>query len=52
MEVAKRYGPARMDGQSIGLWGQLLYGLGNLLVYGPFAQQPGLFACAGGLYRR
>ena len=35
MDIAKRYGPARMDGQSIGLMGSLLYGLGNLLVYGP-----------------
>ena len=35
MDIAKRYGPARMDGQSIGLLGSLLYGLGNLLVYGP-----------------
>ena len=34
MDIAKRYGPARMDGQSIGLLGSLLYGLGNLLVYG------------------
>ncbi len=35
MDIAKRYGPARMDGQSIGLMGSLLYGLGNLLVFGP-----------------
>ena len=35
MDIAKRYGPALMDGQSIGLMGSLLYGLGNLLVYGP-----------------
>jgi len=34
MDVARRYGSARRDGQSIGLRGQLLYGLGNLLVYG------------------
>jgi len=34
MDVARRYGFARRDGQSIGLMGQLLYGLGNLLVYG------------------
>ena len=34
MDVARRYGSARRDGQSIGLMGQLLYGLGNLLVYG------------------
>ena len=41
MEVAKRYGPARMDGQSIGLWGQLIYGLGHLLVYGPLRNNLG-----------
>jgi long-chain acyl-CoA synthetase len=35
MDIAKRYGPARMDGQSIGLMGSLLYGLGNLLIFGP-----------------
>ena len=34
MDVARRYGSARRDGQSIGLMGQLWYGLGNLLVYG------------------
>jgi len=34
MDVARRYGSARRDGQSIGLMGQLLYGVGNLLVYG------------------
>ena len=34
MDVARRYGSARRDGQSICLMGQLLYGVGNLLVYG------------------
>jgi len=41
MDIARRYGPARMDGQSIGLWGQLLYGLGDLLVYGPLRNNLG-----------
>jgi long-chain acyl-CoA synthetase len=35
MEVAKRVGPARMDGKRIGALQTLLYALGNLLVYGP-----------------
>ena len=35
MDVAKRVGPARMDGKAIGAADTLLYGLGNLLVYGP-----------------
>ena len=41
MDVARRYGPARRDGQSIGWLGQLLYGLGNLLVYGPLRNNLG-----------
>jgi long-chain acyl-CoA synthetase len=41
MDIARRYGPARMVGQSIGLWGQLLYGLGDLLVYGPLRNNLG-----------
>jgi long-chain acyl-CoA synthetase len=35
MDVAKHVGPARMDGKAVGLAQSLLYGLGNLLVYGP-----------------
>ena len=35
MGVAKRVGPARMDAQPIGFLNQLLYSLGNGLVYGP-----------------
>ena len=35
MAVAKRVGPARMDGKSIGALQTLLYAIGNLLVYGP-----------------
>ena len=41
MDVARRYGSARRDGQSIGLIGQLLYGLGNLWVYGPLRNNLG-----------
>jgi len=41
MDIARRYGPARMDGQSIGLWGQLIYCLGNLLIYGPLRNNLG-----------
>ncbi len=35
MGVAKRVGPARMDGKSIGVLQTLLYALGNVLVYAP-----------------
>jgi long-chain acyl-CoA synthetase len=35
MAVAKRVGPARMDGKSIGALQAVLYAAGNLLVYGP-----------------
>ena len=41
MDIAKRFGLARMDGQAIGLMGQLLYGLGNILVYGPLRNNLG-----------
>ena len=42
MAVARRVGPARMDGKRIGLADQLLYGLGNVLVYGPLRNTLGL----------
>ncbi len=35
MDVAKRVGPALMDGKPVRLWDRLLYAKGNLLVYGP-----------------
>ena len=35
MDVAKRVGPAMMDGKPIGLADRLLYALGNVVVYGP-----------------
>jgi len=42
MAVAKRVGPARMDGKSIGFGNTLLYALGNLLVYGPLRNNLGM----------
>jgi long-chain acyl-CoA synthetase len=41
MRVAKKVGPKRMDGESIGLFNSLVYGLGNLLVYGPLRNNLG-----------
>ena len=41
MDVAKRVGPARMDGKSIGALQTLLYAIGNLLVYGPLRNNLG-----------
>ena len=35
MQVARRVGPRRMDGQALSLSDRLLYALGNLCVYGP-----------------
>ena len=35
MKVAQRVGPARMNGQPVGLVQGLLYGVGNWMVYGP-----------------
>ena len=42
MDVAKRVGPARMDGKSIGFGNALMYWLGNLLVYGPLRNNLGM----------
>ena len=42
MAVAKRLGPTRMDGQSLGLLDGLLYALGNVLVYGPLRNNLGM----------
>ncbi len=41
MRLAKEVGPKRMDGESIGLFNSLMYGLGNLLVYGPLRNNLG-----------
>lgn len=35
MALARRVGPARMDGQRLGLADRIAWALGNLLVYGP-----------------
>ena len=42
MDVARRVGPARMDGKSIGFGNALMYWLGNLLVYGPLRNNLGM----------
>ena len=42
MDVARRVGPARMDGKSIGCGNALMYWLGNLLVYGPLRNNLGM----------
>jgi len=41
MDVARRVGPERMNGKPAGLVPSLLYGLGNLLVYGPLRNNLG-----------
>ena len=41
MKVAQRVGPARMDGQSLGLVDRLLYALGDALVFGPLRNNLG-----------
>ena len=41
MGVAQAYGPKRMDGESIGLWAQWLYAMGDLLVYAPLRNNLG-----------
>jgi long-chain acyl-CoA synthetase len=35
MDIARKYGPAKMDGQPVGFLPSLLLALGNLLIYGP-----------------
>ena len=41
MNVAKRVGPALMDGESVGTLDKLKYALGNFLVYGPLRNNLG-----------
>jgi long-chain acyl-CoA synthetase len=41
MNVAKRVGPQRMAGVSVSLLDRLLYGLGDMLVYGPLRNNLG-----------
>ena len=35
MDIARKVGPQKMDGKDVGFADNLLYGLGNLFVYGP-----------------
>jgi long-chain acyl-CoA synthetase len=42
MDVARRVGPAKMDGKSVGLMDNLQYALGNFFVYGPLRNSLGL----------
>ena len=42
MAVARRVGPALMDGKSVGLMDKLKYALGNVLVYGPLRNNLGM----------
>ncbi len=41
MDIARRVGPAKMNGESMGLLDSIKYGLGNLLVYGPLRNNLG-----------
>jgi long-chain acyl-CoA synthetase len=42
MDLARRVGPALMDGSSVGGVDKLLYGLGNLCIYGPLRNSLGM----------
>jgi long-chain acyl-CoA synthetase len=42
MDLAKRVGPTRMDGKSIGFGSTVLYALGNALIYGPLRNNLGM----------
>jgi long-chain acyl-CoA synthetase len=42
MEVARRVGPARMDRKPVAAADRLLYGIGDVLVYGPLRNMLGL----------
>jgi long-chain acyl-CoA synthetase len=42
MDVARRVGPDKLDGKSVGLVDSLLYSLGNVLVYGPLRNSLGM----------
>ncbi|MDB5820316.1 MAG: AMP-dependent synthetase and ligase, partial [Rhizobacter sp.] len=42
MTLARRVGPARMDGQPVSTVDRLLYGLGNLAIYAPLRNSLGL----------
>ncbi len=42
MGLARRVGPALLDGRSVSIGDRLLYGLGNLLIYGPLKNTLGM----------
>ena len=42
MDVAKRVGPARMNGESIGLGATIMYALGNFFIYAPLRNNLGM----------
>jgi len=42
MSIAKKLGPALMDGKSVGVLDRLIYSVGNWLVYGPLRNNLGL----------
>ena len=42
MEFAKHVGPRILDGETVGAWDRLKYGLGDLFVYGPVRNQAGM----------
>ena len=42
MDVAKKVGPAKMDGQSIGFASSIMYALGNFFVYAPLRNNLGM----------
>ncbi|HSV81348.1 MAG TPA: AMP-binding protein [Ramlibacter sp.] len=42
MDVARRVGPALRDGKAVSLADRLLYGIGDLLVYGPLRNNLGM----------
>jgi long-chain acyl-CoA synthetase len=41
MDLAKRVGPARIDGKSVGAFNGVMYQLGDMLVYGPLRNNLG-----------
>ncbi len=42
MDVARRVGPAKMDGKAVGFMDNLKYALGNFFVYGPLRNNLGM----------
>jgi len=47
MALARRVGPALMDGKPVGLLDRLKYQIGNLLVYGPLRNNLGFYRSIG-----